>query len=357
MRWTPFLVLLCLRLAAGPAAVPATEIAAETFEYDPGELDGQAGGSGWLGSWMAVPDLSEVVDTSDEPLGYDVPGGGTVGDGGTALELFGNDDNVVYRELASIQDGDEVFISFLFRFLGTVDNNNFLGLWFDNLAFGTHTEVPCIGLKSNQGDGSGLLDLFARTSLNAEAYTEDIVAGTTYLIVGRLSKDFPGPFESYNRHELWVNPAHGDRDTPEAVATGDTLSSFTTIGIRVPNFTFEDSALIGALHLGTTWDDVVPPSPSAEPLFRRGDSDASGALNITDAIFTLSHLFLSGPAPGCRDAADSDDDGTLQITDAVYALNRLFGGGPTLPPPGSESCGPDPTGDTLDCASYPPCAE
>jgi hypothetical protein len=141
------------------------------------------------------------------------------------------------------------------------------------------------------------------------------------------------------------------------VGVGDTLSSFAMIGVRVANFAFDDSALIAALHLGTAWDDVVPPSPTVEPSFRRGDSDASGALNITDAVFTLGHLFLSGPAPSCRDAADSDDDGILQITDAVYALNRLFAGGPALPPPGSDSCGVDPTADSLDCASYPPCAE
>jgi hypothetical protein len=89
--------------------------------------------------------------------------------------------------------------------------------------------------------------------------------------------------------------------------------------------------------------------------FRRGDADASGLVNITDAIFTLNHLFLGGPAPGCPDAADADDDGTLQITDGIFLLNGLFLGGPQPPAPGASDCGPDPGNDDLQCGSYPPC--
>jgi hypothetical protein len=89
--------------------------------------------------------------------------------------------------------------------------------------------------------------------------------------------------------------------------------------------------------------------------FRRGDADANGAVNITDAIFTLSHLFLGGPAPGCLDAADADDDGALKITDAIYLLAGLFLGGPQPPAPGASACGPDPGNDALPCSSYLPC--
>ena len=43
--------------------------------------------------------------------------------------------------------------------------------------------------------------------------------------------------------------------------------------------------------------------------FLRGDATADGNLNLTDAVFTLNHLFLGGPAPDCADAADADDNG------------------------------------------------
>ena len=97
--------------------------------------------------------------------------------------------------------------------------------------------------------------------------------------------------------------------------------------------------------------------PEPEPIvFKRGDSDANGTVNITDAVYTLSHLFTGGPAPGCPDAADADDDGSLAITDAVFELNWLFGSGTIPPAPGPEACGSDPSPDLLVCESSQPCA-
>jgi hypothetical protein len=89
-------------------------------------------------------------------------------------------------------------------------------------------------------------------------------------------------------------------------------------------------------------------------LFRRGDSDADGALQLTDAVFTLNHLFLAGPRPSCLDAADADDNGAIQITDAILTLNHMFLGGQGLPGP-FGSCGSDTTADELGCAAFPAC--
>ncbi|MBI4586444.1 MAG: PKD domain-containing protein [Planctomycetes bacterium] len=106
-------------------------------------------------------------------------------------------------------------------------------------------------------------------------------------------------------------------------------------------------ALISVLIL------VFPPAGAAD--FARGDVDANGQPEITDAILTLGFLFLGDPKElDCRDAADVDDTGVVDITDAVSLLTFLFlgGEGPLPPFPG---CGPDPTGDDLNCASYPHC--
>jgi len=89
--------------------------------------------------------------------------------------------------------------------------------------------------------------------------------------------------------------------------------------------------------------------------FRRGDSNASGDLNITDGVFVLNYLFLGGPEPPCQDAADSDDNGTLNITDGVRILNYLFLGGPAPPAPGPDTCGDDPTADELPACVYESC--
>jgi hypothetical protein len=104
--------------------------------------------------------------------------------------------------------------------------------------------------------------------------------------------------------------------------------------------------------------------------FVRGDVDASGRINITDAIFLLDWLFQGGPRPPCVDAADVDDDGGQRpaITDAIALLLWLFQGGrPPMPPGPTQAtyaladCGIDTTSgpperpDAMDCAAFPPC--
>ncbi len=88
--------------------------------------------------------------------------------------------------------------------------------------------------------------------------------------------------------------------------------------------------------------------------FRRGDTDSSRALDLTDAVFELNYLFLAGVTPTCFDAADVDDSGVIDLTDPVYNLNFQFLAGPPPPAPGHLECGVDPTPDAegvdLGCA-------
>jgi hypothetical protein len=92
-----------------------------------------------------------------------------------------------------------------------------------------------------------------------------------------------------------------------------------------------------------------------EETFLRGDSNADGQVNLSDAVHTLGALFLAGEQPICDDAADADDSGVVDLTDGVYTLLALFRGGDPPPPPGAEACGVDPTVDELGCESFPPC--
>ena len=101
---------------------------------------------------------------------------------------------------------------------------------------------------------------------------------------------------------------------------------------------------------------IVPSS-----LFRRGDADASGIIDITDAIFLLQHLFVGGQAPRCLESADAQNDGGVEITDAVVILMYLFLGGeaPASPGPPPMPCGPDPDAagspGNLGCLAYERC--
>ncbi len=90
--------------------------------------------------------------------------------------------------------------------------------------------------------------------------------------------------------------------------------------------------------------------------FIRGDSNVSGVVDSSDAVHTLSHLFLGGLPSSCRDAADSNDDGSVDIGDPVHTLIYLFRGTLQIPPPGIV-CGRDPTADALGCISFSECEQ
>ncbi|MEM7232354.1 MAG: hypothetical protein AAF517_09280 [Planctomycetota bacterium] len=89
-------------------------------------------------------------------------------------------------------------------------------------------------------------------------------------------------------------------------------------------------------------------------LFRRGDVDSSGVINISDPIALLGYLFLGTGEPICLDAGDADDDGAVNITDAVRILAWLFSGGAEPAEP-FQSCGSDLSEDDVSCSLFPAC--
>jgi RHS repeat-associated protein len=93
----------------------------------------------------------------------------------------------------------------------------------------------------------------------------------------------------------------------------------------------------------------------ASPLFRRGDANGDGQTEISDVVFVLVRLFVSGEPFPCSDAADVDDSGAVNLTDAVGLLDFLFRRRP-FPAPPFLDCGLDPTGDVLSCDRHDPCA-
>ena len=107
---------------------------------------------------------------------------------------------------------------------------------------------------------------------------------------------------------------------------------------------------------------MLMPSPGALPelpgfptpeRFLRGDCDVSGGpLGISDALVGLQWLFSGGSEPMCLDACDADDTGGVGLTDMLYLLQHLFLSGPAPLPPVGE-CDVDPTPDNLGCENYP----
>jgi hypothetical protein len=79
----------------------------------------------------------------------------------------------------------------------------------------------------------------------------------------------------------------------------------------------------------------------------RGDLSASGALEVTDAILLLRHLFMAEDV-ACPEAGDYDDDGSLTVTDAIRLLLFIAGLGEAPAEPYPEP-GEDLTPDSLRC--------
>ena len=113
-----------------------------------------------------------------------------------------------------------------------------------------------------------------------------------------------------------------------------------------------DGSSLAAAALAFIAFGIGPPGLRSEASgaveFLRGDANADGAADVSDAVSLLGALFLGAADVPCEDGADADDNGLLEITDAVVLRGALFLGEGPLPPP-YRSCGPGLTGDGLGC--------
>jgi hypothetical protein len=150
---------------------------------------------------------------------------------------------------------------------------------------------------------------------------------------------------------------------------GSTLSSGPTVGDNTADF----DLTVGTWTVTVTVDDdrrcddegastecstqVVVVDENGGPIFRRGDADDNGQVQLTDAIAILGFLFQGTAPPPCFDSADADNNGQVQLTDAIAVLGFLFQGTAPPPAPGPTDCGEDPDdpADAIDCQAYASC--
>ena len=102
----------------------------------------------------------------------------------------------------------------------------------------------------------------------------------------------------------------------------DPRQTFTTICTRTARFTLDEAEALGE-PLWTSEDGIA---------FVRGDCNADGNVDISDAVRDLRFCF-SGASVPCAAACDTDGDGTpcTGVTDGVRLLMYLFRRG--APPP------------------------
>jgi len=151
---------------------------------------------------------------------------------------FNSDSNNAYTNVMPAAQGGSVLIDFSFTYTGaTVDNNDFLALWFGNSNnLSEAYKGPNVGFKANCGNGTCTNDLFARLSGESGPFmaNSNLIAGTTYNIFANLYK--AAGSTTYNRFDMWLNPTATEKSSltgADLMATGNSnLTSFDTIGIR-----------------------------------------------------------------------------------------------------------------------------
>ena len=109
-------------------------------------------------------------------------------------------------------------------------------------------------------------------------------------------------------------PMFSDDDRLRLMAAGGVLSSDIELA-QVMTISYPDQPVVAVALSGS----------GVLPLFRRGDANADGEVDLSDAISVLGQLFGSVPAPLCLDASDTNDDSIVDVSDAVFALVWLFG--------------------------------
>ncbi len=144
-----------------------------------------------------------------------------------------------------------------------------------------------------------------------------------------LATAVPGQ-TSFNFTESLV-PAPGSPATPILISLGNIAAIVNTSGANLE----------------------VTEAPLGTP-FKRGDFDANGNVNLADPINILQYQFNNGPEPSCLKIIDIDDSGSIQLNDPVLLLTYLFSGGEPPEEP-FDSCGIDPTEDTITCESFDAC--
>ncbi|MBI4600389.1 MAG: tetratricopeptide repeat protein [Planctomycetes bacterium] len=146
--------------------------------------------------------------------------------------------------------------------------------------------------------------------------------------------------------ELRVWPEGSERpEEPQFVVQDPDFRDFRSgsAGISYRSFAGTERGVISSIRI-----------TELAPYFRRGDTNVDGVVDLSDAL----HIARGEVFP-CEDAADGDDGGTAERGDAGDAsavLDYLFRGG-SLPPPGADVPGPDPTEDALACDAYAPSAQ
>lgn len=239
-----------------------------------------------------------------------------------------------------------------------------------------------IEIENNLIVGNRVLDLLGRGGgIGVDGDGEVVIDGNT-IVENEASLDGGGIYVDDTTSVLARNNIVRDNASPGAEISGTTVMlqvTFSNVLGGYPgagNFDLDPSFVVG--RLGAYYLDVVSgcidagdpttalpvdettrvdESPDLDvidvgyhyplsPRFVRADCNVDSVVDVGDAVFALSTLFVPGSVGStCPSACDANSDSVVDISDAVFTLTWLFSQGPAPAAP-FPGCGSDPTGAT-----------
>jgi len=227
-----------------PISAQATIIAQDSFDYSPGSLGGNSGGTGWSGAWTG--DVS-VLDGGS--LSYTDSGGRELVTNGNRVTAPG----FSYRSLGRELQNEDVWISFL------IDRDFINIMWAGISLYNDGDEYLFMGKIGN----SDQLGLHEWHGINRMSPIENDSLDAVFF-VSQLSFSSSGT-EWY----AWLNP---DLNTIPDTSTADAHNTHPNLSvvdqIRIAG---ETGIEFDELRIGTTYSDVAPvPEPATVLLIGTG---------------------------------------------------------------------------------------
>ena len=256
MRISRFAVCASLVLASvsmQPAG--AVPIAVETFEsYGAGaNLNGGSGGTGWTSNWFAAG-----AHTTVQPQSLSDPNGLSNGETQAArMQAVGTPGDVGnFLNRAFPATTDTLYMSLLVHVVNGVDSGDFYNFLVSNGATGNTNAGLGVGIRNNTNN-----PFFSRVGSSGSGDTDtsstNAVAGTTFLLVAKFSKDGSA---NYNRTDLFINPPSlVEPGTPDAFSVSGVTGLSTLSLFSVRNFNPEsgDTVFIDNIRFAATFADAI----------------------------------------------------------------------------------------------------
>ena len=150
----------------------------------------------------------------------------------------------------------------------------------------------------------------------------------------------------------------------EEVGSWSVVGKSVILTVPLASLGADDGVLDAHILAGTVFvaTDCAPDvgfvtSVAAPSVFRRGDCNDDGTVDLSDGVCILGWLFAGDATPACVAATDANGDASTNLSDALYVLNYLFVKGGVAPVAPFPDCGPGtlPAGTELGCANPPDC--